>query len=60
LKDELRLHARLRSYLDGDFDYFLEEDLFASDHYRFRATYRWQKSYHDDIGPLYILMEATL
>jgi len=60
LKTGFLFNARFRTYFDGDHDYFLEEVLNIGNVFRAKTTYRWQRSYSGDIGPLYFVLEVAL
>jgi hypothetical protein len=56
----VNISGRVRSYFDGDWDYFVEESIIPLENLRLKITYRWKQAYHDDLGPLFILMEAAI
>ena len=59
-KIKFLFNGRIRSYFDGDWDYFIEEIVNLAGSLRAKVTYRWQESYHDNVGPLYLVLEAAI
>jgi len=60
IKAGFLLSARLRSYFNGNLEYFVEERTVISNRFSLKATYRWQDSYSSESGPLYLIMESAL
>jgi hypothetical protein len=52
--------GRLRWKMNGDFDYFVEEKTMIAAKLWMKLTYRWADSYHDHLGPFYIVLESSL
>jgi hypothetical protein len=60
IRSRIVIAGRIRWKLNGDFDYFVEEKTMITAKLSIKATYRWADSYHDHMGPFYILLESSL
>jgi hypothetical protein len=55
-----RISGRLRWNFDGELDYIIETVALIYNQISLKGTYRWQHSYGNNLGPLYLVMERSI